>query len=1109
MLSRKLIGLEQTLFIGLLAASLGSVVLPVTGFGESTDQQYTIKLKSRTFIPTPGVRLEDFDATHPADNYHVLIQFYDLPNEAQRQALETAGILLLKYIPQNTWTASIKQPTGQLMNELSTTLNFIRWSGPLLPSDKVSPDISGNSFGEWAKNGDGTVNLSLRIFTDVDLPEMSERVVARGGEVTEMIPILSKLNIKWPESISVLELAQEDSIQWIAQAPPPKEEVNDGLRANLGTDRVHMPLYSGYGLTGNGINTAIWDGGHVDDTHLDFTGRVIFDDFPVPPSPPPYGVHATHVAGTMAGAGIINSLYKGVAPQATIISFDWDFNIIEHNNTHEVSQNSWGYGVSSDNGNCSWYGDYDIDSPDYDDIVTGVLVLDTHIPVVFAGGNERNDGDCGMSSVLPYINYGNITPGGTTAKNTITVGAINSDNDTMTDFSSWGPTDDGRIKPEVVAPGDESGSSAIRSTAPGDTYLEMQGTSMSAPAVSGSIALLKEQYNKICSTSIKILPSTLKALLTHTARDLLDDTTSWYNLGPDYASGYGAINIKAAIDMLPFHVQGNIDHGDLDEYQIVVTRQQDLKVTLVWDDPAAALGALSTLMNDLDLELEDPNGVIYHPWVLNPASPADPATTGTDNINIIEQVSVATVSATMTGTWTIRVRGAHVPAGPQRYSLVSPHLADYSNCSNTDAADVWIKDGINDTGAEPSPPGSCGGWWCSEDIVITQNDSATTGLGQPLPTHQNPEVGQDNFAYVLVRNRGTQPANNVRVNLYLTPAATGLSWPGDWELIGSSTIPELPASQTYLIEPVAWEPPAIGHYCMVARLVTTQDPMTVPENSDITHNTRENNNIAWRNLNIVDLLPNSVADIDFIIRNISPTNTTARLVLHATNPQGKPIAINDQTNKLILEWPDTLPINGSLEGFFVRDDGVSAEVIGKDATINEIEMSGHEEHSLTLSFDTIALSHDELPKGYLLHVVQYADDGTEPIGGITYQVRPAVPMAVKLSDFKVTASQEGVNLEWETAQKDDHAKFTIWRGNPLTGTCTTNPLDYDDVRKVLSINTPGTVVENSTFYSKTDSDVALGKTYCYLLQDTDFSGNNHYHWNLLRAITLPTNNKVQ
>ena len=164
-----------------------------------------------------------------------------------------------------------------------------------------------------------------------------------------------------------------------------------------------------------------------------------------------------HVAGTMAGDGTNSASqggtayqWEGMAPGADILSYYWDNATSDHNgaiNTYgiELSQNSWSYSVDeAAYGNCYLYGNYDYNAPDYDDIITGLY--GKRIAVIFAAANERNDGDCGMSSMPPYLNYANIPPPAT-AKNVIAVGATNSDDDSMTTFSSWGPLDDGRLKP--------------------------------------------------------------------------------------------------------------------------------------------------------------------------------------------------------------------------------------------------------------------------------------------------------------------------------------------------------------------------------------------------------------------------------------------------------------------------------------------------------------------------------------------------------------------------------------------------------------------------------------------------------------------------------------
>src|SRR5439155_678547 len=176
-------------------------------------------------------------------------------------------------------------------------------------------------------------------------------------------------------------------------------------------------------------------------------------------------------------------------------------------------------------------------------IVTGLY--GKPISVVFAAGNLRSMQPIDDCSAGPY---GTIGPPAT-AKNVITVGAINSDDQSMTIFSSWGPVRDGRLKPELVAPGAEVGNDGgVTSTMPGNSYGVLVGTSMATPVVSGAVALLVEDYRAHYNGQDPA-PSTLKGLLVHTASDL-DDDTSWFNKGPDFASGYGLVQIQDAVDQL-------------------------------------------------------------------------------------------------------------------------------------------------------------------------------------------------------------------------------------------------------------------------------------------------------------------------------------------------------------------------------------------------------------------------------------------------------------------------------------------------------------------------------------------------------------------------------
>jgi hypothetical protein len=172
--------------------------------------------------------------------------------------------------------------------------------------------------------------------------------------------------------------------------------------------------------------------------------------------------------------------------------------------------------------------------------------------------------------------------------------------------------------------------------------------------------------------------------------------------------------------------------------------------------------------------------------------------------------------------------------------------------------DVWGKDKPWDTGLEPDGATAGNVMWESEDIWVRNN--LTNG------PHQNPEFGQTNYVHVKVRNRSTVEASNAVVKLYGTNAATSTSWPTGWIYIGETTLVSL-AGLTDTEVVVPWNPPFQGHYCLMARMVTGQDPMTFTELGDPNYNTRYNNNIIWRNTNVVNMVPFGFVDVHFILRN--------------------------------------------------------------------------------------------------------------------------------------------------------------------------------------------------------------------------------------------------
>ncbi len=188
-------------------------------------------------------------------------------------------------------------------------------------------------------------------------------------------------------------------------------------------------------------------------------------------------------------------------------------------------------------------------------------------------------------------------------------------------------------------------------------------------------------------------------------------------------------------------------------------------------------------------------------------------------------------------------------------------------CSSPAINNVWMKDSWNDTGLEPDPNTTSDAMYLSPYIWIRNTQDA--GLLQQH-NHQNPEFGQQNFIYVKMHNGGVAASGNLE--LYIANASVSLSWPASWTLIATTPV-NLAQSSTQVIE-VPWNSvPGTGHYCMIARWVSAADPIGV-ETSDINANTRQNNNIVWRNLNIVDLSADDEVDVDVMVRGAEKNMAT-------------------------------------------------------------------------------------------------------------------------------------------------------------------------------------------------------------------------------------------
>jgi hypothetical protein len=484
-------------------------------------------------------------------------------------------------------------------------------------------------------------------------------------------------------------LAERDDVRWIEEAPRAGVLANDSMRLSASVNPVQA-----LGIDGTGILIGMWDGGIADSTHPDLAGRIDVGEPGISPH-----FHSTHVAGIAIGDGTdsenqggIPEQWRGVATGARIVAYGLFGAIAEVDSAIQVwdidlSTNSWVMPI--DSLNCASYGDYAFDAPEFDEIVTGIY--GKRLPVMFAAGNERDDPDCG----IPGNGYG-ILPPPATAKNVISVGAHQSDSGLMTPFSSWGPTDDGRMKPDVTAPGCQASIDfGLTSTWITGGYASRCGTSQAAPVVSGSVATLIQEWRAHFPGDPR--PATLKALLGGFASDR-------FNPGPDYRFGLGAIDLSASVTALQTSttIENRVNNGGVDAWDFFVPPGLDtLRITLAWDDPAGAELADTVLVNDLDLTLRAPTAETVLPFVLDPGNPAAPATTGINRLDNVEQVRVLSPGA---GVWRALVHGTDVPAGPQRYSLVGFDArppADPAGAIATAVSDVaveltWIRPGDAD-----------------------------------------------------------------------------------------------------------------------------------------------------------------------------------------------------------------------------------------------------------------------------------------------------------------------------------------------------------------------------------------------------------------------------
>lgn len=634
-----------------------------------------------------------------------------------------------------------------------------------------------------------------------------------------------------------LNANRDIKLMFIDDRGQPRYYMTTNLNAarTVSTDKVWPGGMGGYTLTGSETTLGllgVWDGGGVRTSHVEFGGRVTQVD-----SPGATHYHSTHVAGTMVAEGD-DPAAKGMSYEAELAAYDWDNDNSEMAtaaaNGMTVSNHSYGFiaGWYYDSPDWYWYGDVDISpvedyqfglyttyAQDWDQIAYNA----PYYTIVKSAGNDRND--FGPTAGTEHYVWGNSgwelstdvrDPDGgadgydcvmttATAKNIITVGAIyditsgySAPGDvSMSSFSGWGPTDDGRIKPDLVANG-----IGLYSTddANNTSYVSLSGTSMAAPNLSGSLNLLVRHYEATHSNNTP-LSATMKATLIQSADE------SGPNPGPDYMFGWGLMNTLKAADLIDADVtdpnrirEESLANGEIDQYYIGSDGVTPIRVTVAWTDipgtpPVASLNPTTPmLVSDLDLRIEYvATSTVYQPYLLNPSSPASAATTGDNTVDNVEQVYIAAPAA---GTYLVTVshKGSLTL---QNYSIVSTHslLSQttrtwYVTTSGSDATGdgtsgnpfASIQHAVDQSGPDDTVAVAAGTYdenvECSHSLYFHGEDAATTiidagGLKKALWIRNAPNTHGEISGFTLTNSGAGSTDGWLNAGLVVESDGTG------------------------------------------------------------------------------------------------------------------------------------------------------------------------------------------------------------------------------------------------------------------------------------------------------------------------------------------------
>ncbi len=640
----------------------------------------------------------------------VVVQFAGPLAAAQRRELRQAGVELLHYVPEDAFVAKLNNVSLATVG----ALNYVRWVGPYRADHKIHPRLAAAA--RAASQTNQTVGITILLATsatEAELAAARTHLTAVQPETRLRQGIILRGELA-PGHLAAL--AQSSAVVWLERAPRRKlvdelaSKIVGGDDGQVATRTVTEQLgFNGAGVTVCVADTGL-DSGDTNTMHPDLRGRVTGFQYygDLTDGSDGYG-HGTHCAGIVAGNAATGETDPdsgawyglGVASGASLFverifddsanpatPFPSDATLTQDAVRHgaKIGSNSWGDDVQ---------GEYDIDAAQFDELV-----------------RDADAGTAGDQSYILEFSAGNAGPGTqtigspATAKNVIATGA--SENitgtfaatyglyadgpDTMCDFSSRGPCADGRIKPDLVAPGSWIASAAssaalneaaIAWTAIDNYYVFMGGTSMAGPYAAGAAAVFVQYYQSQHTNAVPS-PALVKAALINSANEL-DEANGGPGPLPNNDEGWGRItltnlivtNFTTAPSIYQYLDQSvRLTNSQVYAQHVFVSgADQPLKITLAYTDVPGFPGALPALVNDLDLEVVGPDGALYRGNQFG-AGESVPNPPSTDKLNNVEGVLL---SQPVPGDYVVRVRGSKIvadavsntPAIDQDFALVA------------------------------------------------------------------------------------------------------------------------------------------------------------------------------------------------------------------------------------------------------------------------------------------------------------------------------------------------------------------------------------------------------------------------------------------------------